>query len=140
MPPIFFYTVALIVYGTIIPEGFRNLYQTVSIPTIQYLNMFLFWFVLYLFLALENYFTCDSCYGPPSTGWNILYLVSVLAMYAGIMLGSVLLNYVEVNFLFLMEIYVVIFILTTAVSIMIHKRTLGPFRRNPAIGISASQR
>lgn len=139
LPGAFYYIFAFIIYSTVIPEGLRNMFQTVAIPSIQYANMILAWLCLYFFIWIENRLTCNSCYGAPSRGWNVLYLITVLSIYAALMLSNVLLNYVEVMFLLLMEINVVALILLISVTIMIHKRMLGPFRRNPVVRISPSQ-
>ena len=109
------------------------MWQTVAIPAIQYLNMLLAWLFIYVLIALENYFRRESCFGPPTPAWNVIYVAVILLLYAVVMLGSVILNYIEVNFLLLMQLYAFVFIILCGITIMLHKRMVGPFRRNRKI-------
>jgi len=140
IPPVTFYLIAFLVFGLYLPSGLRNLWQTINIPSIQYINMLLAWLVLYIYIAIENCVTCKWSYGEPTPGQNVLYLSTILVIYALLMVESVFFNYAEINFLVLMEINVLIYLFAIMITIMFHKRIFGPHRRNPVVGISRSQR
>jgi len=129
VPGILFYVVAVLVYTLYLPGGPAKLWETVTIPFIQYVNMLLAWLVLYIYIALENRITCSWNFGKPSSGQNALYLCVILVIYALLMLSSVVFNYVEINFLILMEINIASYLVFITATIMLHKRIFGPHKK-----------
>ena len=129
LPGIIFYTVAILVYALYLTGGLSKLWETVTIPFIQYVNMLLAWLVLYIYISLENRITCNCSFGKPSSGQNALYLCVILVIYALLMLSSVVFNYVEINFLILMEINIASYLIFITATIMLHKRIFGPHKK-----------
>lgn len=131
MPPLIYFTATFATYGAALVSGIGQVYEILFIPSLQYLNMFLAWLLLYFLLWIEDRIAVSEqeTGGVPNVGGSVGWVMAVLVSYVTMVLISHLMRSVPVPFLILMEVFALIFLLIACCTYMFHKRLLGPFKR-----------
>jgi len=135
IPPLLYLVVTFVVYGVALPGGIGKVYEIFFISSLQYLNMFLAWLVLYFFMWIEA--KAGGSKKSPSSTWSVVWLCTLLLLYSLMVLFSHLARNLPIPFLILMEIFAVLFLVLACTSYIVHKQLLGPFttRRVPETAV-----
>ena len=128
IPPIIYFGATFSIYGAALVGGIGKVYEILFIPSLQYLNMFLAWLLIYFFLWIETKIDGGS-QSPPKVGASVLWVSGVLITYTLLVLTSHFFRNVPIPFLILMEIFALIFLVGACVTYMFHKKLLGPFNK-----------
>lgn len=128
IPPLIYFGVTFAVYGAALVAGIGQVYEILFIPSLQYLNMFLAWLLIYFLLWIESKVGKQRS-GPPGVGASVFWVSAVLISYAVLIAISHFARNVAIPFLILMEVFALIFLVGACISYMFHKQLLGPFRR-----------
>jgi len=129
IPPIIYFGATFAIYGAALVGGIGKIYEILFIPSLQYLNMFLAWLLIYFFLWIEDKIDGEKSQHPPKAGASVLWVSGVLITYTLLVLTSHFFRNVPIPFLILMEVFALIFLVGACVTYMFHKKLLGPFRR-----------
>lgn len=131
IPPLVYFSATFATYGAALVGGIGQVYEILFIPSLQYLNMFLAWALLYFLLWIEDRIFASEQRkgGPPSVGGSVGWVMAVLLSYVAMVLISHLMRNVPIPFLILMEVFALIFLVIACCTYIFHKQLLGPFKR-----------